>query len=60
MVGLASRLERDSDPNLGDIKIRYDQLLENRRYLELVSRATADDKNVTERIGLSLKQFSLV
>jgi len=58
MVGLANRLSNGSkSPSSKAIKRKYDQLITNAKYLSLVSRATANEKNVSDRIGISLKEF---
>lgn len=58
MVGVASRLRDAARPSANLVRASYDELLATPRYAELVSRATADEKNVNERISLSITQFS--
>lgn len=58
MVGLATRLQSDKTPSSEEVRHNYTQLLATQRYSELVSRATANEKNVSERMAISVKEFA--
>ncbi len=61
MVGLSRRIAKTPKPTPPEIKREYDILITNPRFTQLVSRgATADDKNVKERIALAQGQFSSI
>ena len=57
MVGMATRLERGSAPSEAQVKGQYDRLLGQERYMQLISRATANEKNVKERMKLAVEEF---
>ena len=58
MVGIAESLRNAPELPPEKFKEACDRLFGDRRYLELVSRATADEKNVEERISLSVATFA--
>lgn len=57
MVGLARRASQEK-PSKEIVRSAYSSLLQNEEYLELVSRSTADEKNVTRRIEISTSYFA--
>lgn len=59
MVGLATRLQDNDQISPTQLRAAYDRLLALPRYSELVSRATADEKNIMDRIALSSKEFGM-
>ena len=57
MVGIAELLKRGDGCDPEKIRGSYRSLLANNRFQELVSRATADEKNIEERIKLAVATF---
>lgn len=60
MVGLAHRLERSNEIDIGKVKTAYELLLKDTSYIEAISRSTADDIFVTRRIELAKVAFAPV
>ena len=58
MVGLAARLQSGKGTSHEQVSRDYVRLLTNPKYTELVSRATANEKNVSARISLSVNEFN--
>ncbi|NJN87765.1 MAG: hypothetical protein HC881_17520 [Leptolyngbyaceae cyanobacterium SL_7_1] len=57
MVGLARRIEVDSDLDNYKVKKAYEELLADEKYLELISQSTSDEKNVSERFHMAIEKF---
>lgn len=59
MVGLSTRMidHEKGVPDSAKINAAYKELLENREYLEKVSRSTADDAFVRRRMQLAIDRF---
>lgn len=58
MVGLASRLDKgDPLPDVEALKGAYETLLQDAKYIASVSKATAREDQVAERIGLAVAAF---
>ena len=53
MVGIADRLMRGPIQDLDALKAKYNQLLENKKFLSAVESATTDEKSVKKRLRLS-------
>lgn len=60
MVGLSSRISNKEKGAIDftKVSIAYNDLLQNKDYLEKVSRSTADDAFVEKRMLLAIKSFS--
>lgn len=58
MVGIAKTQEAKGDLEPASLVSAYDLLLKDIRYIELVSKATANEKNLQERMELSLVRFA--
>ena len=58
MVGTARRLRTAPAPSVGAFTEAYDGLLHTEEYVNLVSRATADDTNVARRLELATVAFA--
>jgi len=58
MVGLARRLDRTPSPSTDAIKSAYEDLLADEEYQRLVSRATANERNLEARISLASSAFA--
>lgn len=59
MFGIAHKL-KSSKPNPEDFALAYADLLSNEEYLQLISRATSDEKNVSRRLELARNQFAML
>jgi hypothetical protein len=58
MVGIAERLqEDDTELDINQIKVRYDNLLKNVDFLRACERATATDESVKTRQKLAIEAF---
>jgi hypothetical protein len=57
MVGLARRIESNSNLDKTRVKRAYDELLANEKYIELISQSTSDEKNVSERFRIATDKF---
>jgi hypothetical protein len=53
MVGLARRIAKRSPPSTSAIKTAYDQLLQNKDYMESTERTTANEDAVERRLSLA-------
>ena len=60
MVGMARRLSSGVITDESSIKNQYDTLLDKAEYMERVSRSTADERYVKERIELATEAFAKV
>lgn len=60
MIGLAYRLENKKQVNMSLIKSSYECLLQDKDYLEAVTRSTADDVFVVRRINKAKDAFSAI
>ncbi len=58
MVGMTRRLERGGTPDVVQVREAYEKTRENERYIETVSRSTADEKFVRERIETATRAFA--
>ena len=58
MVGIAELMQKMPVPDSKNIQEVCSRLLDNQRYSELVSSSTADEKNVEDRINVSVKMFA--
>lgn len=57
---LAHRLEDRPEPSDAAVKIAYDDLLKNDRFIEGYIRATADEENVKRRMGEAHNAFAWI
>ncbi len=60
MVGVAARLQKGPVEDTGQFSDAYKSLLADEKYLEAISRATADEENVKTRLTLAKEAFSKV
>jgi hypothetical protein len=60
MYGVASRLAAGQLQNPEALKASYDQLLTAKEYLGAVTRATADEESVRERLSAARRAFAAV
>ena len=61
MVGVARRIRaRGPIKKTGSLKRAYTRLLDNKRFLFAISRATADEENVQTRLAMASKAFATV
>lgn len=60
MVGLATRMidNKNGEPTTEAIQVAYKKLLADPEYIEKVSRSTADDAFVRQRMEMSIAHFS--
>lgn len=60
MCGIAWRLARSSHIDLSRLQSAYAGLIQDPAYLELVSKATSNEKNVADRLGMARASFENV
>ena len=60
MVGIARRLAKGKIKHQGEIKERYEALLANENFMSACETGTAGEENVSRRINLSTRAFSLI
>lgn len=58
MVGLARRLKSGPVTNTQEFKTKYEELLQNKAFLDACGRGTAGEERVKTRIGLATETFS--
>lgn len=59
MVGVARRvLSNKNAVDFARLRTAYDTLLQNKRFLETISKSTADEKVVADRLDLATKVFA--
>ena len=56
MVGIAKKISKGV--NIRKLKIAYNDLITNERYLKAISQSTSDDKNVKLRFDIVTEKFS--
>lgn len=57
-VGLAKRLEQGKIKNIEDLKVRYQELLEDGDYKDAISAVTSSEASVKKRISKAISVFS--
>ena len=60
MVGVARRIRETGSPSPSGLRTAYDRLLKNENFVFSISRATADEENVKQRLELASKAFAHV
>lgn len=60
MVGLARRIRESGPPSSSGLRSAYDQLLRKSKFQQAISRATADEENVKQRLAIATKAFARV
>ena len=57
MIGVAQRLQL-SEMSSEECRIKYDGLMHNQRFIDCTTNSTADEKQLKERIRLSIEAFA--
>jgi hypothetical protein len=60
MVGVAKRLSKKAIKSPNQLKKAYEKLLNSNKYIDLISRATSDEQNVSSRLKLAIEAFARV
>lgn len=58
MVGLAKRLEKDTNIDFGTVKSTYEALLADTEFKSVTSAATSDANNVSKRLEIAISKFA--
>jgi hypothetical protein len=58
MVGIARRLQVSKEVDLAQLNARYDELLADKTYLNLIAQATANEENVSARLKVATEKFA--
>lgn len=58
MIGMTRRLEVGGTPDPAKVRAAYDAIRQDDKYVQAVSRSTADEKFVKERIETAVRLFS--
>jgi len=58
MIGMTRRLEAGGSPDVAKVREAYDVIRQDEKYVQAVSRSTADEKFVKERIETAVKLFA--
>ena len=60
MVGVAKRLARGVINDLEEVRVKYEALLADEEYANVIASATSDEKNVEKRMEKAEKAFAKV